>query len=118
MHVAAIPGSVGFATQERCNNSISITWNALLNDPCPIIGYNIDVNTTTISKTAGVTSFNYPLGNDSCGKTYQISVYAINAAGIGSKTFSSQFITCTRKRTTISVYIVIYEFNNDTEIFT
>ena len=96
-----------FATQERCT-IIDITWNALPNFPCPITSYRIDVNDTTISPAAGETSFNYLLGDDSCGKIYQISVYAISAAGIGSKTFANQFITCARKGTTMSV-------NNDAQ---
>lgn len=99
---AEFPGSVDFATREMCN-IIVITWDALPDDPCPITGYRIEVNDTTVSETAGVISFNYPLEDQSCGKTYQISVYAINDAGIGNKTFENQFITCTRKGTTISV---------------
>ena len=104
--VAEFPGPVDFATRETCNNSIAITWDALLESPCPITGYMIDVESTTVSVTAGATSFNYSLGENSCGRTYQISVYAINAVGIGNKRFINQPITCTRKGTTMSVIMM------------
>ena len=78
-------------------NIIALTWNALPDDPCPITGYEIDVNGTTIAVARGVTSFNYPLGDGSCGKMYWISVYAISVAGIGNKTFVNQFIACAGK---------------------
>ena len=66
----------------------------------------IDIESTTVSVTKGVTSFNYSLGNNSCGRTYQISVYAINSVGIGNKRFMDQPITCTRKGTTMSVMMM------------
>ena len=87
---------MNFTTQEICT-SLVITWNLVPDDPCPITGYRIDVGDSTVSRAAGVTSFNYTFGGDSCERTYPISVYAINAAGIGSKTVANQTITCTRK---------------------
>ena len=96
MCVAETPGSVTFNTQEQCK-SIIITWNALPAGPCPITDYMIDIGATTRSVGTGVTTFNYPFGDDSCGTTLRISVYAINPAGIGTKTFKNRPITCTGK---------------------
>ena len=105
--VADVPGSVTFATQQFCN-SIVITWNAVPDDPCPVTGYKIDVDNTTISVPAGLTSFNYvyPLGDNYCGNTYHISVYAISAAGMGSKAFTNQLIICECKGATINVMML------------
>lgn len=86
-------------------NIIAITWNALPDDPCPITMYMIDVNDAIIAVARGVTSFNYPLGDGSCGKTYSISVYAISVAGIGSKSIANQLIACAGKQTTVSVHV-------------
>ena len=70
-------------------------WSPLPAGPCPITDYKIDVGDTTISVGTRVTSFKHPFGDDSCGTTLQISVYAINPAGMGTKTVQSNAITCT-----------------------
>ena len=104
MCVAETPGSVTFNIQERCKRLI-ITWNALPAGPCPITDYNIDVGDTTIPVGTAVTSFNYAFGDDSCGTTLQISVYAINPAGTGTKTVQSHSVTCTGKGTTMHPWV-------------
>ena len=98
---ADVPGSVTFSTQAMCK-IITITWNALPDDPCPITGYVINVQSNTIPVPAAMTSWDYRYSAGACGKTLAVTMHAMNSVGSGSTSSRNQNIICEGKRSTIS----------------
>ena len=78
-------------------DSVVINWTSLPNVPCPIIGYFVSVTGAPVFQPPNPTNYTYLIGDSDCGNSFDISVYAVSAAGTGSVSTKSLLITCTRE---------------------
>ena len=101
------PGIVTFDRKLDCD-SVEIGWTSLPNVPCPIIGYFVSVTGTPVFQDPNWTNYTYPVRDSDCGNSFDISVYAVSAAGTGSVSTKSLLITCTREEAnTLLMFILM-----------
>ena len=82
------------ATQ-NCNY-IDISWTAPENQTCPITGYMVSIPGVLMPRTTNDTSYTHSVNNNSfCGKTVEVYVSAISAAGTSNATSTSITYICT-----------------------
>ena len=87
------PGPVDFEAKWYCSEVV-ILWTSLSDSPSPIMGYNISINSNSITVAANQTTYNASISGNDCGSTVLITISAINAAGTGEVTTASIPIDC------------------------
>ena len=90
------PDPVTLVLTQICNDIIT-KWTTPIDQPCPITGYsvNISVGGVVLPNTMNQTNYTLSVNSSICGKTFEISVSAISAAGTSNATSSSITVTCT-----------------------
>ena len=77
-----------------CSDVVT-NWVAPTSPTCPIIGYIVSISGFVLSVGADQTSYTIPMNDSVCGKTSEVTVSAISAAGTSNTTSMDITIICT-----------------------
>ena len=77
-----------------CSDVVA-NWVAPTSPTCPITRYIVSISGFVMSVDANQTSYTIPMNDSVCGKTFEVSVSAIIAAGTSNTTSKDITIICT-----------------------